>query len=69
MYSVSIGRVPQRVVDWGAASGLLKGVYSTLAKYPYIAHLPHLKMVLQVCQVRPQGTQGWTNTCETLYIL
>ncbi|XP_063871430.1 protein unc-80 homolog isoform X10 [Scylla paramamosain] len=40
----------RRLTDWGAAASLLKGVYSTLSKYPYIAHLPHLKMVVQVCQ-------------------
>lgn len=40
----------QRLTDWGAAASLLKGVYTTLSKYPYIAHLPHLKMVVQVCQ-------------------
>nr|XP_027221615.1 protein unc-80 homolog [Penaeus vannamei] len=40
----------RRLIDWGAAASLLKGVYTTLSKYPYIAHLPNLKMVLQVCQ-------------------
>ncbi|XP_050693714.1 protein unc-80 homolog isoform X3 [Eriocheir sinensis] len=40
----------RRLTDWGAAASLLKGVYTTLSKYPYIAHLPHLKMVVQVCQ-------------------
>ncbi|XP_042207937.1 protein unc-80 homolog isoform X3 [Homarus americanus] len=40
----------RRLTDWGAAANLLKGVYTTLSKYPYIAHLPHLKMVVHVCQ-------------------
>ncbi|CAL4091464.1 unnamed protein product, partial [Meganyctiphanes norvegica] len=40
----------RRMTDWSAAANLLKGVYTTLAKYPYIAHLPILKQVVQVCQ-------------------
>ncbi|XP_066978451.1 protein unc-80 homolog isoform X1 [Macrobrachium rosenbergii] len=40
----------RRLIDWAAAANLLKGVYTTLSRYPYIAHLPHLKMVVQVCQ-------------------
>lgn len=41
----------QRHTDWNAAATLLKGLFLTLSKFPYIAHLPHLKLVVQVCQV------------------
>ncbi|KAK4295652.1 hypothetical protein Pmani_031795 [Petrolisthes manimaculis] len=62
----------RRSTDWGAAGNILKGVYSTLSKYPYIAHLPHLKMVVQVCQSLILGERfsegeghsvaGWTHS-------
>ena len=31
-------------MDWTAGANLLKGVYNTLLKFSYIAHLPHLKV-------------------------
>lgn len=37
--------------DWAAASNILKGVYETLAKCPYIAHFAYLKALLTTCQV------------------
>ncbi|XP_022249198.1 protein unc-80 homolog isoform X2 [Limulus polyphemus] len=40
----------KRLVDWEAARSLLKGVYLTLYKHTYIAHLPHLKSLTAVCQ-------------------
>ncbi|KAL3872189.1 hypothetical protein ACJMK2_040132 [Sinanodonta woodiana] len=38
----------RRKTDWDAAGNLLKGVFLTLKKFPYIAHLPHLKTLINV---------------------
>ncbi|WAR09253.1 UNC80-like protein [Mya arenaria] len=38
----------KRKVDWTAGANLLKGVFLTLKKFPYIAHLPHLKTLINV---------------------
>lgn len=40
----------RRWVEWEAAKKLLKGIYSTFLKHPYIVHLPHLKSLISVCQ-------------------
>lgn len=40
----------KRSTDWEAAKRLLKGVYMTFTKHPYIVHLPHLKSLITVCQ-------------------
>ncbi|KYN10340.1 Protein unc-80 like protein, partial [Trachymyrmex cornetzi] len=40
----------RRNTDWAAASDLLKGVYETLSKCPYIAHFQYLKTLLTTCQ-------------------
>ncbi|RWS30612.1 protein unc-80-like protein [Leptotrombidium deliense] len=40
----------KRLTDWEAAKRLLKGVYSTFVKHPYIVHLPHLKSLISICQ-------------------
>ncbi|XP_034179249.1 unc80, NALCN channel complex subunit isoform X3 [Osmia lignaria lignaria] len=40
----------RRNTDWTAANDLLKGVYETLAKCPYIAHFQYLKALLTTCQ-------------------
>lgn len=40
----------KRSTDWEAAKLLLKGVYLTFMKHPYIVHLPHLKSLITVCQ-------------------
>lgn len=40
----------KRSTDWDAAKFLLKGVYLTFMKHPYIVHLPHLKSLITVCQ-------------------
>ncbi|CAK9824157.1 Protein unc-80 homolog [Anthophora retusa] len=40
----------RRNTDWTAASDLLKGVYETLAKCPYIAYFQYLKTLLITCQ-------------------
>lgn len=42
----------RRNTDWAAASDLLKGVYETLFKCPYIAHFQYLKTLLNTCQVK-----------------
>lgn len=41
----------RRNTDWDAASDLLKGVYETLVRRPYIAHFQYLKTLLSTCQV------------------
>ncbi|XP_069694357.1 protein unc-80 homolog isoform X2 [Periplaneta americana] len=40
----------RRHTDWEAAAGLLKGIYETLARYPYIVHMQHLKTLISTCQ-------------------
>lgn len=40
----------KRLTDWDAAKRLLKGVYLTFVRHPYIVHLPHLKSLITVCQ-------------------
>ncbi|XP_032667266.1 protein unc-80 homolog isoform X6 [Odontomachus brunneus] len=40
----------RRNTDWAAASDLLKGVYETLLRCPYIAHFQYLKTLLNTCQ-------------------
>lgn len=40
----------RRCMDWESAKKLLKGIYSTFLKHPYIVHLPHLKSLISVCQ-------------------
>ncbi|XP_067144484.1 protein unc-80 homolog isoform X1 [Centruroides vittatus] len=48
----------RRLVDWNAARSLLKGIYLTLFRHPYIAHLPHLKSLIGVCQMIILGDQN-----------
>ncbi|XP_023210931.1 protein unc-80 homolog [Centruroides sculpturatus] len=48
----------RRLVDWNAARLLLKGIYLTLFRHPYIAHLPHLKSLIGVCQMIILGDQN-----------
>ncbi|KAK6643812.1 hypothetical protein RUM43_000075 [Polyplax serrata] len=40
----------RRHTDWDAAAGLLKGIYETLARCPYIVHMQHLKTLINTCQ-------------------
>ncbi|XP_073988249.1 unc80, NALCN channel complex subunit isoform X3 [Rhodnius prolixus] len=40
----------RRSVDWEAASGLIRGVYETLSRYPYMVHMQHLKTLVSTCQ-------------------
>jgi hypothetical protein len=42
--------VMKRSTDWEAAKRLLKGVYLTFTRHPYIVHLPHLKSLITVTQ-------------------
>lgn len=42
----------QRHTDWDAAAGLLKGVYETMSRCPYIVHMQHVKTLMNTCQVR-----------------
>ncbi|XP_064455968.1 protein unc-80 homolog isoform X2 [Ornithodoros turicata] len=48
----------RRLVDWEAARNLLRGVYMTLYRHPYIAHLPHLKSLVAICQSIIVGDQN-----------
>ncbi|XP_014281796.1 protein unc-80 homolog isoform X3 [Halyomorpha halys] len=40
----------RRSVDWEAASGLIRGIYETLSRYPYMVHLGNLKSLINTCQ-------------------
>ncbi|KAL1497693.1 hypothetical protein ABEB36_008611 [Hypothenemus hampei] len=40
----------RRNTDWDAAAGLLKGVYNTMIKYPYIINWHQIKQLIIVCQ-------------------
>ncbi|XP_066154738.1 protein unc-80 homolog isoform X3 [Euwallacea fornicatus] len=40
----------RRNTDWDAAAGLLKGLYNTLVKYPYIINWHQIKQLIVVCQ-------------------
>ncbi|KAF5273419.1 hypothetical protein FQA39_LY07436 [Lamprigera yunnana] len=40
----------RRNTDWDAAAGLLKGIYDTMIKYPYIMHWQHIKALINTCQ-------------------
>ncbi|XP_050045385.1 protein unc-80 homolog [Dermacentor andersoni] len=55
----------RRLVDWDAARNLLKGVYMTLYKHPYIAHLPHLKSLVAICQSIIVGDQNASLVAES----
>ncbi|GIY67759.1 hypothetical protein CDAR_36052 [Caerostris darwini] len=48
----------RRLTDWNAARSLLKGVYLTLYRHPYIVHLPHLKSLVSGCQSIILGDQS-----------
>ncbi|CAH1139308.1 unnamed protein product [Phyllotreta striolata] len=40
----------RRNTDWDAAAGLLKGVYDTMVKYPYIIHWSQIRALINTCQ-------------------
>ncbi|KAG8197196.1 hypothetical protein JTE90_011351 [Oedothorax gibbosus] len=48
----------RRSTEWSAARSLLKGVYLTLYRHPYIVHLPHLKSLVSGCQSIILGDQS-----------
>lgn len=41
----------QRHTDFEAASGLIRGIYDTVGRYPYIVHMQHFKTLATTCQV------------------
>ena len=50
-----------RQVDWAAAAGLLRGVYLTLWKHPYIVNVPNLKSLIGICQCLIVGEVKFTD--------
>ncbi|XP_056632405.1 protein unc-80 homolog isoform X2 [Diorhabda sublineata] len=40
----------RRNTDWDAAAGLLKGIYDTMVKYPYIIHWSQIRALISTCQ-------------------
>ncbi|RZF41260.1 hypothetical protein LSTR_LSTR010488, partial [Laodelphax striatellus] len=52
----------RRHTDWDAASGLIRGVYETLSKYPYIVHMQHLKTLVNTCQSLVVGDASSSTT-------
>ncbi|XP_049834730.1 protein unc-80 homolog isoform X4 [Schistocerca gregaria] len=54
----------RRHTDWEAAAGLLKGVYETLSRYPYIVHMQHLKTLINTCQALIVGDSSSSNVGE-----
>ncbi|XP_046393341.1 protein unc-80 homolog [Ischnura elegans] len=50
----------RRHTDWDAAAGLLKGIYETLSRYPYIVHMQHLKTLFNTCQALIVGESSST---------
>ncbi|XP_024080721.1 protein unc-80 homolog [Cimex lectularius] len=40
----------RRSVDWEAASGLIRGIYETLSRFPFIVQMQHLKTLVNTCQ-------------------
>ena len=54
-----------RQVDWAAAAGLLRGVYLTLWKHPYIVNVPNLKSLIGICQCLIVGeVSSRTKSCQ-----
>ncbi len=51
-------------VDWGAAANLLKGVYFTLWKHPYIVNVPNLKSLIGTCQCLITGEESLTSLTD-----
>lgn len=49
-----------RSVDWSAAAGLLKGIYLTLWKHPYIVNVPNMKSLIGTCQCLVVGDDSLT---------
>ncbi|KAK4883609.1 hypothetical protein RN001_006928 [Aquatica leii] len=60
----------RRNTDWDAAAGLLKGIYDTMIKYPYIMHWQHIKALINTCQALIVGescpTEGVSSATAAL---
>ena len=56
-----------RQVDWAAAAGLLRGVYLTLWKHPYIVNVPNLKSLIGICQCLIVGEVRFTDEIMSIY--
>lgn len=41
----------QRLTDWEAAAGLLRGIYEAMFRYKFIVHMANLKALINTCQV------------------
>ncbi|XP_059490383.1 protein unc-80 homolog isoform X4 [Neocloeon triangulifer] len=54
----------RRHTDWDAAAGLLKGVYETMSKCPYIVHMQHVKTLMNTCQALIVGDAVSTGVVE-----
>ena len=51
-------------VDWAAAASLLKGVYLTLWKHPYIVNVPNLKTLIGTCLCIVAGEDSLTSLTD-----
>ncbi len=51
-------------VDWSAAAGLLRGVYLTLWRHPYIVNVPNLKSLIGTCQCLVVGEDSLTSLTD-----
>ncbi|GLV31802.1 uncoordinated 80 [Carabus blaptoides fortunei] len=40
----------RRNTDWDAAAGLLKGIFESMLRYPYIMHWQYIKVLINTCQ-------------------
>uniref|UniRef100_A0A8D8WHB4 Protein unc-80 homolog n=1 Tax=Cacopsylla melanoneura TaxID=428564 RepID=A0A8D8WHB4_9HEMI len=55
----------RRHTDWEAASGLVRGIYETLSRHPYLVQLQPLRVVITTCQsliIGELGTSGGATT-------
>merc|ERR1719361_3040127 len=53
-----------QAVDWKAAAGLLRGIYTTLWRHPYIASMPNLKSLIGTCQCLVVGEESLTSLSD-----
>ena len=51
-------------VDWNSAAGLLKGIYDTVWRHPYIAGMPNLKSLIGTCQCMVIGEDSLTSLSD-----
>ena len=51
-------------VDWRALAALLRGVYATLWRHPYIVNAPHLKSLVGTCQCIVVGEDSLTSLTD-----